>query len=117
MAPRFGTDGIRGVAGTELTREVVRALGAAAVAAIGTEVPFLIARDPRESGPELEDALVDGVTRAGGDAYRLGVLPTPGLAGGCAETGAAGAMISASHNPFSDNGVKLFEPGGRKLRD
>jgi phosphoglucosamine mutase len=117
MAPRFGTDGIRGVAGTELTTEIVRALGAAAVTAIGTDVPFLVARDTRESGPGLEAALVDGITRAGGDACTLGVLPTPGLAGACADTGAAGAMISASHNPFADNGVKLFEPGGRKLRD
>jgi phosphoglucosamine mutase len=117
MAPRFGTDGIRGVARTELTTEIVRALGAAAVGAIGTDVPFLVARDTRESGPELEAALVDGITGAGGDACSLGVLPTPGLAGACAELGAAGAMISASHNPFSDNGVKLFEPGGRKLRD
>ena len=73
MAPRFGTDGIRGVAGTELTTEIVRALGAAAVGAIGTDVPFLVARDTRESGPSLEDALVDGITGAGGDACRLGV--------------------------------------------
>ena len=65
----------------------------------------------------LEAALVDGITRAGGDACSLGVLPTPGLAGACAATGAAGAMISASHNPYADNGVKLFEAGGRKLRD
>jgi len=117
MAPRFGTDGIRGVAGTELTTEIVRALGAAAVGALGTGQPFLVARDTRESGPTLEDALVDGITTAGGDARRLGVLPTPGLAGECAATGAAGVMISASHNPYTDNGVKLFEPGGRKLRD
>ncbi len=117
MAPRFGTDGIRGVAGTELTEEIVRALGAAAVRALGAGAPFLVARDTRESGPVLEAALVDGITRAGGDACSLGVLPTPGLAGACAATGAAGAMISASHNPYADNGVKLFEAGGRKLRD
>src|SRR5204863_10044435 len=103
MAPRFGTDGIRGVARTELTAEIVSALGAAAVGAIGGDVPFLIARDTRESGPELEAALVDGIPGAGGDACLLGVLPTPGLAGACAALGAAGAMISASHNPFSDN--------------
>jgi phosphoglucosamine mutase len=117
VAPRFGTDGIRGVAGTELTEEIVRALGAAAVRALGTGAPFLVARDTRESGPALEAALVDGITRAGGDACSLGVLPTPGLASACAAAGAAGAMISASHNPFADNGVKLFEAGGRKLRD
>jgi phosphoglucosamine mutase len=117
MVPRFGTDGIRGVAGTELTTDVVRALGAAAVGALGTAQPFLVARDTRASGLALEDALVDGITTAGGAACRLGVLPTPGLAAECAATGAAGAMISASHNPYTDNGVKLFEPGGRKLRD
>lgn len=117
MAPRFGTDGIRGPLGTVVTIEIVRAVGAAAVRAIGTAVPFLVARDTRESGPALEAALVEGITRAGGDAHVLGVLPTPGLAGLAAAEGAAGAMISASHNPFSDNGVKLFEAGGRKLRD
>ena len=117
MAPRFGTDGIRGVAGTELTEEIVRALGAAAVRALGTGAPFLVARDTRAAGPALEAALVDGITRAGGDACRLGILPTPGLASACAAAGAAGAMISASHNPYADNGVKLFEAGGRKLRD
>jgi phosphoglucosamine mutase len=117
VAPRFGTDGIRGSAATEVTPEIVRGLGAAAVVAMGVDAPFLIARDTRESGPGLEAALVEGITRAGGDARILGVLPTPGLAGACAASGAAGAMISASHNPYSDNGVKLFEPGGRKLRD
>jgi len=117
MTPRFGTDGIRGPVGTVVTTEIVRALGAAAVRGLGADAPFLIARDTRASGPELEAALVEGITRAGGDAHVLGVLPTPGLAGACAETGAAGAMISASHNPFGDNGVKLFERGGRKLRD
>ena len=117
MAARFGTDGIRGAAGTELTTSLVRALGIAAVRALGSDVPFLIARDTRESGPEFEAAVADGITAAGGTAVLLGVLPTPGLAAACAANGAAGVMISASHNPYSDNGVKLFEPGGRKLRD
>ncbi|MGZ6886025.1 MAG: phosphoglucosamine mutase [Acidimicrobiia bacterium] len=117
MAPRFGTDGIRGVARTELTVAIVRALGAAAVDALDPSGPFLIARDTRESGPELEAALAAGIAAAGGTAASLGVLPTPGLAGACAAAGAPGAMISASHNPWTDNGVKLFEAGGRKLRD
>lgn len=117
MAPRFGTDGIRGVVGTELTTDLVRALGRAATMALGTDVPFLIARDPRASGPELEAAIASGITDAGGSVRLLGMLPTPGLAAACAATGAAGVMISASHNVYSDNGVKLFEPGGRKLRD
>lgn len=117
MAPHFGTDGIRGVAGTEITVELVHALGLAAVQALGADVPFLIARDTRESGPMLEEALVNGIVEAGGAVRILGVLPTPGLAAACAAADAAGAMISASHNPYADNGVKLFEPGGRKLRD
>ena len=117
MAARFGTDGIRGVARTELTTELVHALGVAAVRALGVEVAYLIARDTRESGPDLEAALADGIASAGGTAVLLGVLPTPGLAAACAASAAAGVMISASHNPYSDNGVKLFEPGGRKLRD
>ena len=117
MAPRFGTDGIRGVAGTELTLELVHALGAAAVRALGSDVAFLIARDTRESGPAFEEVLVSGIVEAGGNARVLGVLPTPGLAAACGASGAAGVMISASHNPYADNGVKLFESGGRKLRD
>ena len=117
MAARFGTDGIRGVARTELTTELVHALGVAAVRALGAEVAYLIARDTRESGPDFEAAVADGIASAGGTAVLLGVLPTPGLAAACAASGAAGVMISASHNPYSDNGVKLFEPGGRKLRD
>lgn len=117
MAARFGTDGIRGVAGTDLTPDLVRAIGTAAVRALGTDVLFLVARDTRESGPEFEAAVADAIADAGANVARLGVLPTPGLAAACVVTGAAGVMISASHNPYTDNGVKLFEPGGRKLRD
>ena len=117
MAPRFGTDGIRGEAGTEVSSGLVRAIGAAAVDALGADRTFLVARDTRESGPDLESALAAGIVAAGGSVRSLGVLPTPGLAGACAAEGVPGAMISASHNPWSDNGVKLFEAGGRKLRD
>ncbi len=117
MAPRFGTDGIRGEAGTELSDALVRAIGAAAVDALGSDRPFLVARDTRESGPALEAAFAAGIVAAGGSVRSLGVLPTPGLAGACAAGDLPGAMISASHNPWSDNGVKLFEAGGRKLRD
>lgn len=117
MAPRFGTDGIRGDAATVLTPQLVRAVGAAAVDALGPERLFLVARDTRASGPALEVAFAAGVRAAGGSVRSLGVLPTPGLAGACAAAGLPGAMISASHNPWSDNGIKLFESGGRKLRD
>ncbi len=117
MTLKFGTDGVRGVAGRDLTPELVVALGRAAVRALGADAPFLIARDTRRSGPMLEAALVAGICAEGGSAELLGVLPTPGLAGACAVAGAAGAMISASHNPYPDNGIKFFEAGGRKLRD
>ena len=112
MAPRFGTDGIRGVAGTDLTTEIVARPGRGGRRSRSApSVPFLIARDTRESGPELEAALVEGITRAGGDAHTLGVLPTPGLAGACADTGAAGAMISASHNPFGGQRREALRAG------
>jgi len=114
---RFGTDGVRGVAGRELTAELVLALGRAAARALDPRRPFVVARDTRRSGPMIEAALVAGFCAEGADVELLGVLPTPGLAAACAASGAPGAMISASHNPFPDNGVKFFEPGGRKLRD
>lgn len=117
MTLKFGTDGVRGVAGRDLTAELVVALGRAAVRALGSGAPFLIARDTRRSGPMLEAALVAGISAEGGSAELLGVLPTPGLAGACVLEQAPGAMISASHNPYPDNGIKFFEAGGRKLRD
>jgi phosphoglucosamine mutase len=117
MSLKFGTDGVRGVAGVDLTPELVVALGRAAVRALGTDAPYVIARDPRRSGPMLEAALVAGICAEGGSTRSLGVLPTPGLAGACAVERAPGAMISASHNPYPDNGIKFFEAGGRKLRD
>lgn len=117
MTLKFGTDGVRGVAGVDLTPELAVALGRAAVRALGETTPFLIARDTRRSGPMLEAALIAGICAEGGSTESLGVLPTPGLAGACVVGRAPGAMISASHNPYPDNGIKFFEPGGRKLRD
>jgi phosphoglucosamine mutase len=117
MTLKFGTDGVRGVAGVDLTPELVVALGRAAVRALGAEVPYVVARDTRRSGPMLEAALVAGICAEGGSTRSLGVLPTPGLAGACVVDRAPGAMISASHNPYPDNGIKFFEAGGRKLRD
>jgi phosphoglucosamine mutase len=115
MTLRFGTDGVRGVANEELTVELVTALGRAAVRVLGTSAPFVIGRDTRRSGPMIEAALVAGVCAEGADALLVGVLPTPGIAHVARERGAPAAVISASHNPFSDNGVKLFAPGGRKI--
>jgi phosphoglucosamine mutase len=116
MPPRFGTDGVRGVAYTELSIDFVAALGRAAVAHLGPG-PFLVARDTRASGPDLQAAFAAGVRAAGGDVLLLGVLPTPGLAAAAAADDLPAAMVSASHNAFGDNGLKLFAIGGRKLDD
>ncbi|MEO6120728.1 MAG: phosphoglucosamine mutase, partial [Acidimicrobiales bacterium] len=114
--PRFGTDGIRGVADVELTPELVHALGRAAARVMRAD-RFLVGRDPRRSGPALQAALSAGLAAEGCAVVDLGVLPTPAVAFGSATLGAPAAMVSASHNRFSDNGVKLFATGGHKLDD
>ena len=123
MGRLFGTDGVRGVANRELTAELALALGAAAARRLtsttGAAHPVaVIGRDPRASGEMLEAAVIAGVTSEGVDALRVGVLPTPAVA---YLTGAYdadfGVMISASHNPMPDNGIKIFGPGGHKLDD
>jgi phosphoglucosamine mutase len=116
---RFGTDGVRGVAGSELTPELVLGLGRAAAAVLTGGLPgrpaLLLGRDTRWSGPLLQAALSAGLAAAGVDVVDLGVLPTPGVAAVAAQRGLPAAVISASHNPYPDNGIKLFAPGGRKL--
>ena len=114
MTPKFGTDGVRGIANAELTPELVLALGRAAARVLGGP-RFLIGRDTRASGPLLQAALSAGLAAEGVDVVDLGVLPTPGVAALSAADQVPAAMISASHNPFSDNGIKLFAAGGRKL--
>ena len=116
MTLKFGTDGIRGVANTELTPELSLALGRAAVRVFDTQ-QFLIGRDTRLSGPALSAALAAGCASAGAQVEDVGVLPTPALAHLSAELGIPAAMISASHNPFQDNGIKFFLAGGKKLSD
>ncbi|MET0727829.1 MAG: phosphoglucosamine mutase [Acidimicrobiales bacterium] len=113
---RFGTDGVRGVANLDLTPEVVLALGRAAARVLPSS-RFVLGRDTRRSGSLLEAALVAGLTAEGVDVVSLGVVPTPAVAWVAARDAIAGAVISASHNPFEDNGVKLFGPGGHKLDD
>jgi phosphoglucosamine mutase len=113
---RFGTDGIRGVANAELGAELVLALGRATARALPAR-SFLVARDTRQSGPLLQAALSAGLASEGADVVDLGVLPTPGVAWHCARRQLPGAVISASHNPFTDNGVKIFASGGLKLPD
>jgi phosphoglucosamine mutase len=116
---KFGTDGTRGVANTDLTPEMVLALGRAAARVLGgrDHPVFLIGRDTRISGPLLQAALSAGLASEGAEVHDLGVLPTPGVAALSAARGAPAAVISASHNPFPDNGIKLFASGGRKLAD
>jgi phosphoglucosamine mutase len=101
---KFGTDGVRGVANLDLTPEVVLALGRAAARVLGGW-QFVVGRDTRLSGPLLESALVAGLAAEGAQVTSLGVAPTPAVAWLAAADGVAGAVISASHNPFSDNGV------------
>ena len=117
MSLRFGTDGVRGLANRELTPELVVALGRAAARVLGTEAGFLVGRDTRVSGPLLQAALAAGLASEGASVVDLGVLPTPGVAFASARRSAPAAVISASHNPFPDNGIKLFAAGGRKLAD
>ena len=115
----FGTDGVRGRAGSFLTAELVLAVGRAATARIGSERPQVaILRDTRESGEMLESALAAGVSSAGGDALLAGILPTPAAPLLIQRYGFdLAAVISASHNPFEDNGIKFFASDGFKLSD
>jgi phosphoglucosamine mutase len=123
----FGTDGVRGVAGYELTAALALDLSVAAAAVLGAgrtgadagQPPVaVVGRDPRVSGEFLEAAVVAGLASSGVDVLRLGVMPTPGVAYLTKALGAAfGVVISASHNPARDNGIKFFGPGGVKLPD
>ena len=112
----FGTDGVRGVALEELTAGDVRDL-ARAVARVLAPESVVVGRDTRESGPELERAIVDGFAAEGTTVDLLGVVPTPAVAFAAERTGAVGIAITASHNPWTDNGVKVFAAGGSKLSD
>jgi len=127
----FGTDGVRGVAGYELTAALALDLSVAAAAVLGAagtadaantgagRIPVaVVGRDPRASGEFLEAAVVAGLASSGVDVLRLGVIPTPGVAYLTKALGATfGVVISASHNPARDNGIKFFGPGGVKLPD
>ncbi|CAN5766058.1 phosphoglucosamine mutase [soil metagenome] len=116
MTLKFGTDGVRGVANRELTPELALTMGRAAARVLGNG-RWLIGSDTRRSGPLLAAALASGLASEGVEVVDLGVLPTPGVAHVSAVDGVCAAMISASHNAFGDNGIKLFAPGGRKLSD
>ena len=121
----FGTDGVRGLANRELTAELALELAVSAAHILGEVGAFeghrpkaIIGQDSRASGEFLEAATIAGLASAGVDVYRVGILPTPAIAHLVAETGAdLGVMISASHNPMPDNGIKFFAKGGGKLDD
>jgi phosphoglucosamine mutase len=118
MDKLFGTDGIRGTVGTDLTTELVTAVGRAlsSVCAREGRPRIVVGRDTRVSGPMIEDAFVEGVTSGGGDVLLAGVMPTAGVAFLTATMDTdAGVVISASHNPPHHNGIKIFSAGGWKL--
>ena len=125
MGRLFGTDGVRGVANAGLTAEMALGLSVAAahvLAEVGTfeghRPVAVVGRDPRASGEFLEAAVVAGLASAGVDVLRVGVLPTPAVAHLTGSLGAdLGVMLSASHNPMPDNGIKFFARGGHKLAD
>jgi len=119
----FGTDGIRGVAGSyPLDDQTVATIGASLVSNLTRELGraprIVIGRDTRESGPQIELALADGAIAAGASVQSAGVITTPGVAYITRSTPFdAGVVISASHNPYRDNGIKVFSPSGKKLAD
>jgi len=122
MKALFGTDGIRGEAGQfPLDPATVTAIGfslASHLAASGARPRIITGRDTRESGASIEQALIDGASRAGAECLSAGVITTPGVAFVTRkEQAAAGVVISASHNPYHDNGIKIFAPSGRKMDD
>ena len=122
MSKLFGTDGVRGVANADLTPELAFAVGRAGATVLARSSdrhkPIIVGRDTRLSGTMLEAAIIAGITSIGRDAISVGVVPTPAIAAITVRTGAAaGVMISASHNPIADNGIKFFGPDGFKLSD
>lgn len=116
MTIRFGTDGVRGLANEAITAHAALAIGRATARTFPASA-VVVGRDTRRSGPMLEAAVVAGICAEGADALLLDVVPTPAVAALCARDGLPGIMISASHNAFADNGLKVFSPGGRKLSD
>src|SRR5262245_20285440 len=123
MGRLFGTDGVRGLANADLSPELALSVAIAAAHVLAeadqSHAPLaVVGRDPRASGEMLEAAVVAGLASAGATVIRVGVLPTPGVAYLTAEANAdLGVVLSASHNPMPDNGIKLFAAGGHKLSD
>jgi len=116
MTLSFGTDGVRGPAPEILNQRFVTCLATAASEILAAD-RWIIGRDTRESGPVLSDAIMSAIRRNGLTAVDTGVIPTPVVAYLSNIENSGGVVVSASHNPWTDNGVKIFAPGGRKLRD
>ena len=116
MALSFGTDGVRGVAQELLDENFVTYLALAASNVLKSD-QWILGRDTRESGVALSSAMIAALDHEGIEILDVGVVPTPAIALLSREQNCAGAVISASHNPWTDNGVKIFAPGGRKLHD
>ena len=124
MARIFGTDGVRGLANVDVTAPLALQLSMAAASILGADSPperrpvAVVGRDPRASGEFLSAAVVAGLAASGVDVWDVGVVPTPAVAFLVEDTGADfGVMLSASHNPMPDNGIKFFARGGLKLAD
>ena len=125
MGRLFGTDGVRGLAGVDVTAELALGLAQSTALVLGREARAesrrpraVIARDPRVSGEFIAAAVAAGLASAGVDVLEAGVIPTPAAAYLVADTGADfGVIVSASHNPAPDNGIKFFAKGGLKLPD
>lgn len=113
---KFGTDGVRGEFGTELTTSYVAALARAAAKVLRCQL-VVIGRDTRESGPALETAIAQSFSELGIEVHLMGVAPTPAIAFAAASSDVVSLAITASHNLYTDNGVKIFGRGGRKLTD
>ena len=116
MTLSFGTDGVRGPAPEILNQRFVTCLATAASEILSAD-RWIIGRDTRESGPALSEAIMSAIRRNGSTAVDTGVIPTPVVAYLSNIENSGGVVVSASHNPWTDNGVKIFAPGGRKLRD
>ena len=123
MGRLFGTDGVRGLANSDLTADLALRLAVAAASVLTADTSdarptAVIGRDPRASGEMLQAAVTAGLSSAGVDVLDVGILPTPAVAYLTAKLDASlGVMISASHNPMPDNGIKIFAAGGHKLDD
>ena len=113
--PKFGTDGVRGTFGKDIDSEYAFVLGIAIARTLGTNAEFIVGRDTRGTGQVLSNALIDGLESVGAVVIDIGILPTPGIAAIARRDSKRACVITASHNPASDNGIKVFETGGVKI--